>query len=330
MAQMSDVQKKYVVAVSGGVDSVALLHALVHHQMHELGCQRPNAHYQLIVAHVDHGMRANSAADAHFVQRLAKQYGLPFELYQTKLGEDASEAQAREVRYSYLRQCCKKYGTSTILTAHHQDDVIETAVINLIRGSGWRGLASLNETTRIIQPKNKQCTILRPLLNTAKVELIEYAKQHKLEWHEDTTNQNQDYLRNYIRHTLIPHAQKRDASFNKKILQSIKGVKNVRAEIDTELEYILAKLKRSEKSYAVLRYQLVMWPPEVASEFIYTMLRKLDPSWHPDQKSIAAVLHFCKTGLPGKKHIVSGNIQVLAAKRELVFVLRPIGSDMVK
>jgi tRNA(Ile)-lysidine synthetase-like protein len=165
----------YVVAVSGGVDSVALLHMLTQ-----------TTNHQIVVAHFDHGIRDDSADDATFVGSLAATYGFPFETTREALGSSASEETARNRRYAFLRLVAKKYN-GRIVTAHHADDVVETIAINFHRGTGWRGLAVLDSD------------ILRPLLHLGKANLIEYAQQHGLNWREDSTNTSSAYLRNRLR-----------------------------------------------------------------------------------------------------------------------------------
>src|SRR3989344_5293986 len=114
----------YIVAVSGGVDSVVLLDMLIKQKEHNL-----------VVAHFDHGIRVDSDADARFVWELAKKYELSFEVRREELGDAASENTARSHRYAFLRDIAKKY-SATIVTAHHADDVVETIAINLTRGTG--------------------------------------------------------------------------------------------------------------------------------------------------------------------------------------------------
>lgn len=166
---------RYVVAVSGGVDSVVLLHRLVQDKTHEL-----------IVAHFDHGIRDDSHEDAIFVEGLAGQYGLVFETKREELGKQVSEATARERRYAFLRDVAKKY-SAQLVTAHHGDDAVETVAINLSRGTGWRGLAVLDSD------------VVRPLLAMSKQDIVDYAKKYLLIWHEDSTNASDVYLRNRIR-----------------------------------------------------------------------------------------------------------------------------------
>src|SRR5882724_1815869 len=128
---------RYVVATSGGVDSMALLHLL--YQM----SRDSDAGWWLTVAHFDHGIRSDSAEDRQLVQAIARQYGLPFVYDEGRLGPGASEATARQARYSFLHQVLGASGARAIMTAHHQDDVLETAIFNLIRGTGRKGLTSL-------------------------------------------------------------------------------------------------------------------------------------------------------------------------------------------
>src|SRR5689334_6585659 len=113
----------YVVAVSGGVDSMALLHMLN---------SRPDL--KLTVAHFDHGIRDDSAQDLLLVEKVAKSYGRPFVFKAGRLGPDASEAGARTARYRFLRQVLRDCGAKAIITGHHQDDLLETAILNMLRG----------------------------------------------------------------------------------------------------------------------------------------------------------------------------------------------------
>jgi len=179
---------RYIVAVSGGVDSVVLLHKLVHEKKH-----------QIVVAHFDHGIRSDSVADARFVKGLAEQYGLAFESRRAELGRHASEDTARTHRYEFLRDVAKQY-KAQLVTAHHKDDTVETIAINMTRGTGWRGLAVMNSND-----------VLRPLLHLSKREVYDYALRKNLEWVEDKTNNTNLYLRNRLRkkiHTLSTRTTK--------------------------------------------------------------------------------------------------------------------------
>lgn len=167
-----------LVALSGGVDSVVLFDML---------WRRGE---RLVTAHVDHGMRPDSAADARFVAALASSYGVECVMARLELGAGASEAKARQARYEFLQQQAARLG-ATIVTAHHQNDLVETIAINLERGTGWRGLGVLGRSD-----------IERPLLGMSKQLIYEYAARHRLEWCEDSTNTSRVYLRNRLRHQI--------------------------------------------------------------------------------------------------------------------------------
>lgn len=174
------VMAQYVVAVSGGVDSVVLLDLLA------------SGNHEITVAHVDHGIRPDSAADARFVEGLARRYGHRFECVRLELGARASEELARHKRYEFLYDVASRQ-KAMIVTAHHADDLAETIAINLRRGTGWRGLAVLARPG-----------IERPLLAYSKEQIYSYAIDHRLEWVEDSTNSDTKYLRNALRATLRP------------------------------------------------------------------------------------------------------------------------------
>ena len=172
---------KYLLAVSGGIDSVVLLDYFFHtHKKSEL-----------IVAHFDHHLRENSHEDYLFVENLAKKYALPFFGAEAHL-KNSSEESARTARYDFLFKIAKEEG-AIIVTAHHLDDLVESIAINLIRGTGWRGLAVLNREG-----------IIRPFIDLGyrKSDIYKYAAKHNLTFREDPTNSSPLYLRNRVREAL--------------------------------------------------------------------------------------------------------------------------------
>lgn len=204
---------KYIVAVSGGVDSMVLLDMMVRTGGHEL-----------IVAHFDHGIRSDSHLDMQLAKEAADRHGLQFETRREELGKAASEALARERRYAFLRSLAEKH-SATIVTAHHLDDLVETVVINVTRGTGWRGLAALNSE------------VVRPLLDVEKSELIAYARRHGIRWREDPTNTSPVYLRNRVRTQahFLPSETKRE-------LRALHAhQKALKREIETEVKQIIGE-----------------------------------------------------------------------------------------
>lgn len=228
-------------AVSGGVDSVALLHLLA-----------GRAELQLTVAHFDHGIRDDSAEDRRHVQTLARNYGLPFVYCRAELGMGASEAAARQARYDFLHHVRRESGAAAIVTAHHQDDLLETIILNLLRGTGRRGLSSLKSTD----------VIRRPLLHVPKSKLLRYAKREGLRWREDSTNTDERYLRNYVRRQIMP----RFADADREVLLAIAERARV---LGGEIERQAANYLHLQPAPGVLdRHQFIMLPYAVSREIM--------------------------------------------------------------
>ena len=145
---------------------------------------------EVVVAHFDHGIRENSSLDAEFVQKICSERGVKCVIGRGRLGCNASEAEARKKRYEFLREVAKE-NDGEIYTAHHLDDLIESVAINMIRGTGWRGLSPMGDEE-----------IRRPLIRMSKQEIWRYAGEHKLRFRQDQTNNELLYLRNRVREKL--------------------------------------------------------------------------------------------------------------------------------
>ncbi len=285
----------YVLAVSGGVDSVVLLDILAKQaRSPELRVQSESNNSnssqlsalrsQLTVAHFDHGMRPDSKLDRQLVQDLAHHHGLPFVYDQGNLGPKASEAAARQARYDFLHGVRRAAQARAVITAHHQDDVLETAVINLLRGTGRRGLTSLKSTD----------TIVRPLLHVPKQELIDYAQAHKLTWREDSTNQNTAYLRNRVRHQLLPRFT---AEQRQQLLNLVKHLHTINNEIDARL---INQLHVQPALDSVNRHWFIMLPHAVAREALAVWLRN-NGIGDFDKKTLERLTNAAKTYHAGRR-----------------------------
>lgn len=292
---------KYVIAVSGGVDSVVLLDMLSN-----------NSEAELVVAHFDHGMREDSASDAEFVRQLTEKYNLPYETKRVELGQGASEAEAREARYEFLRSVQKKYNAIAIITAHHQDDLLETSMINLLRGTGRRGLHSL---------KSKD-SLLRPLLHIKKTDIHAYAKEHGLRWREDSTNEDTTYLRNKLRHDIIPKA---DEKWRREMLHHIARAGEINDKLDREIDSLLA-YKLSRGHAALSRQWFIMLPHAVASEVVVALLRRLKTK-NIDHELVERLTIGMKTARPGKKLDIDKYHFMMITKRSARIMDRQTGKS---
>jgi tRNA(Ile)-lysidine synthase len=190
-AALNSLPESLLVGVSGGVDSVVLLHALV------------KAGRQPVVLHFDHGWRAESGADGAWVRALAVQLGLKYVGGKMRASaRGPREAEARAARYAFFAKIARRLGVFHLVLAHHADDQVETFLMQLLRGSGaaGRGMDPVSEREGLV--------LHRPWLGVWKKEIMGYARRHKLTWREDATNGDTRYRRNLVRRRVLPYLQK--------------------------------------------------------------------------------------------------------------------------
>jgi tRNA(Ile)-lysidine synthase len=187
-----------LLAVSGGVDSVVLMHLF-----HKMG-------WPAAIAHCNFGLRGEeSEGDEKFVKELAAQYGFDFysKSFDTKhfakQHSVSTQMAARELRYPWFEEIRSTNGYRWIATAHHANDSLETVLLNLVRGTGLPGMTGIS---------GKYDHLIRPLLFASKEEILTYASEHNLQWREDRSNDTDDYKRNLIRHKVIPVFQRLNPS----------------------------------------------------------------------------------------------------------------------
>ena len=205
---------KKILAVSGGIDSMVLLERFFRDEPENI-----------VVAHFNHGTRTSADLDEQFVFSRCKELKVPFETTKIMLGEGVSEELARKKRYNFLYHVANKY-SGEIYTAHHLDDLIESIAINLIRGTGWRGLTPFSDNR-----------IHRPFIEMGfyKTDILRFAAENKVLFREDPTNSTDDYLRNRVRLKLfiMPRAEK------ERLIDFYKRQAIIRHEIEELCESLL-------------------------------------------------------------------------------------------
>jgi tRNA(Ile)-lysidine synthetase-like protein len=283
---------RYVVAVSGGVDSTVLLDILNRHNGLEL-----------IVAHFNHGIRVNSTDDENFVRQTAANYGLPFEVGYGKLGYGASEADARHARYAFLKRIKQKHEARLIITAHHQDDLIETALINIMRGTGPKGLTAISSNEEVF----------RPLLNHSKAQVLSYATGHKLQWIEDSTNRDNNYLRNYARNVMLTNM---NASERNQVLAQLKRVETAQAEIENIIAKISHKLLINNVTMS--RSAFISLPSEVGNNILISWMSSVE-SGSLDRKTVHRLANAIRTAPAGSSYDVRKGSKLLISKKEACY-----------
>ena len=289
-------KKKLILAVSGGADSVALLHLLI-----EAGYKN------LVVAHFNHRLRGRaSAADAIFVQKLANQLNLPCEVGSgdiRKLALDKKtsiETAAREARYRFLASVAKKYRTRRLTLAHHADDQVETCLFNFLRGSGIAGLSGIKPLARR-SVGSFEIEIHRPLLGITKKELLDYLKERKIRFREDATNAIAEASRNKLRLKIIPMIEELFGSAFKATI-----VRNARIFSDEEelLSSISLPIAKNETLSVKLMEDL---HPALRRRVLHAWMKKrgVDEPGFADVERVASLLEprgAAKVNLPADRH----------------------------
>lgn len=203
-----DLSRPIVIAVSGGADSLCLLHLLL------------DSGLKLIPAHIDHQIRKVSSEQAAQLQSLIGSWGLECEMGKIDVPEAARKAKmsieeaARNCRYEFLFEVAKKHQAQAVLTAHHLDDQVETVLMHFLRGSGVNGLTGMSQKD-LLAHFSKTIPIWRPLLAFDKEKILAYCQANQIQAIEDESNQDRRYYRNKLRLDLIPEIEKVQPDFKK-------------------------------------------------------------------------------------------------------------------
>ena len=255
---------RYLIGVSGGRDSVALLHSLI-----------KRGYRKLVVCHLNHKLRGRASdGDARFVEKVVAKCNtakahVDFEIGSVDVCALAEkkkmsiEAAAREARYQFFAQIAKRRRCHAIFLGHHADDLVETFLINLFRGSGVTGLGAIREvSTRRVE--DVDLTIVRPFLGVWRNEIDDYVRKHRLKFREDASNTNLASLRNRIRRRVIPYLEK---NLGRNIRQTIWRSATIAAEEEdwiedqlpdaTDLDLSVAKL--GDLPIALQRREILKW-----------------------------------------------------------------------
>ncbi len=270
------VSKKHplLVAVSGGPDSVCLLHVLVQLQ--------PELGIRLHLAHLNHQLRGVEAEDdARYVTELAYRLGIPATIesrnvrsYQTRQRLSLEEA-AREVRYTFLAQVAGTVGASQMAVGHTRDDHVETVLMHLIRGAGTRGLRGLQPgVTR--QIGTGKLTVIRPLLTVNREEIAGYCRYHQLTPRHDTSNRSLSPLRNRIRLKLLPFLKNYNPRITEALLRTSRIAHDDLAFLDSTARRIWDNLaQRQANTISLAKEEFLELPPALQRHLLRIAVEKL-------------------------------------------------------
>lgn len=259
-----------LVAVSGGADSLALLHLLVEHRdVHRL---------RLVVAHVDHGIHSEGGIVAERVVELAHELRLPLETTRLGLGSGASETDARRARWRWLFEVLDRHSPGVILTAHHRDDQVETVLMRVLAGSGPAGLTGMvsfgGREGREGREGPAQPEIVRPLLPFSREEIREWVAERGL-WHwEDPANRDPRHLRGWLRTEVLPRLQARFPDLDRRILAVAAQAGLDRAAWDAVLDALSLDIRPEPRGISVASAPLRAYDTSLAQALLMAAARR--------------------------------------------------------
>jgi tRNA(Ile)-lysidine synthase len=251
--RMFEAGQKVGVAVSGGADSVCLLHAL-----RELA---PRWDLRLHVLHVNHRLRgAESDEDAQFVRDQAAQFGLPFTIHEANLATtpDNLEQAAREIRMAFFNETIARGAVARVATGHTRSDQAETVLFRFLRGAGTAGLAGIRPVTAE--------GIVRPLLEIDRSQVMAFVKQQSLPWRDDSTNRSLEFARNRIRHELLPILEREwNPAFLRTLAQTADWALAEECYWAAEMDRLAQRFLTSEGKYILLNTKSLSGIPEAVA-----------------------------------------------------------------
>ena len=300
-------EDKIAIALSGGVDSIVLFHLLV--------TEYKDSYKELVVFHINHGLREESYEEAEFVEKFVKDFDVKFykeELNMSDIERDShtsEEMLARELRYQAFNKMAKLEGVTKLLTAHHKNDQVENILMRLLTGR------SIDHSLAICEEiEMAGLTIYRPLLNSLKAELEEYAKEKNLHYYVDATNFDTDYTRNNIRHNIVPLLNDINSGSFDNLINFANYYQNInnnlkKAILSNKDNYIFS---RDEDKISLVKDKFL----ELNEEEMYFLLKDLITDelgvFDVKQKAIFDVVSSLKKNTGNKSYDLKNNLKIIS------------------
>lgn len=300
-------EDKIAIALSGGVDSIVLFHLLV--------TEYKDSYKELVVFHINHGLREESYEEAEFVEKFVKDFDVKFykeELNMSDIERDShtsEEMLARELRYQAFNKMAKLEGVTKLLTAHHKNDQVENILMRLLTGR------SIDHSLAICEEiEMAGLTIYRPLLNSLKAELEEYAKEKNLHYYVDATNFDTDYTRNNIRHNIVPLLNDINSGSFDNLINFANYYQNInnnlkKAILSNKDNYIFS---RDEDKISLVKDKFL----ELNEEEMYFLLKDLITDelgvFDIKQKAIFDVISSLKKNSGNKSYDLKNNLKIIS------------------
>ena len=300
-------EDKIAIALSGGVDSIVLFHLLV--------TEYKDSYKELVVFHINHGLREESYEEAEFVEKFVKDFDVKFykeELNMSDIERDShtsEEMLARELRYQAFNKMAKLEGVTKLLTAHHKNDQVENILMRLLTGRSIDHSLAICEEIEMVG-----LTIYRPLLNSLKAELEEYAKEKNLHYYVDATNFDTDYTRNNIRHNIVPLLNDINSGSFDNLINFANYYQNInnnlkKAILSNKDNYIFS---RDEDKISLVKDKFL----ELNEEEMYFLLKDLITDelgiFDVKQKAIFDVVSSLKKNSGNKSYDLKNNLKIIS------------------
>lgn len=307
--------EQVLVAVSGGIDSVALFHVLF--EISE------GAHFRLAIAHVNHGLRGSeSDRDENFVRDLASRYSVPFFLkrvdtsaYARTHGLSIQHA-ARNVRYAFLERVADQGRFQRIAIAHTLDDQVETLLLRLAKGTGIRGLVAIPV---------KRGRIIRPFLFVKRTDIEAYVKEKGIVYVEDSSNLKLHYQRNYVRHRIVPLFEELNPTFKEKVVSLLQDLSEINAIFEKRVEEELAFVQRREEEIVLPRERVLKVDGETRFRLLSKLLAEMDQHLFLTRRKLRIIEMMAQSERPNLYHRLRDGLYVKRIYDNIVFTRKEMG-----
>lgn len=307
---------KLVLGVSGGPDSMTMLYVL-NKLSNEL-------HFEMVVAHINHGIREEATEDEQYVEKWCKKLEIPFFVLHCDVKEIAKlqkigiEEAGRKVRYEFFDEIAKRCGANKIAIAHNKNDNSETIIMNLMRGSGSKGLCGIC---------SRQGRYIRPLIECSREEIEEYCKKENLQPRIDKTNFENEFTRNKIRNLVIPYIEK---EFNPSIIDSLERLSKIMQEqeeyIQQEVEkqyqkVLIEEIKSAENEYNSIVLNLKLFNEEaklIEKKIILMAIQKLFGTTKKLEKvHLDDIIKLCNRNIGNKYLTPNKNLKIVIKNKHI-------------
>ena len=294
-----------VIGCSGGPDSICLFDILKNLQK--------EIDFSLICAHVNHNVRKESKNEQIFMEKYCLKNKIPFETMTiTKYSDDNFENEARTIRYKYFDDLMKKYNGTYLMTAHHGDDLIETILMKIVRGSSISGYSGFSK-----EVDKSSYKIIRPLISVTKEDMLNYNKKHKLNYFIDKTNFDNFHTRNRYRKVVLPFLKKEDKNVHEKFLKYSKTLQMYNEYINKETTKIIKKVVKDNK-LDIEKYKKL--DDVIKNRVIYFMLEEKysDDLILLNDKHVNIINNLIYSSRPNSYVYLPNNVKVVRSYNDLI------------